>query len=152
LSQTPYIAVVLEGGLVQTVILEAWPPAVPLPRILVVDYDTEGADDDELTTFTIGADHYEAVCHGVEPTVYESLDTALSPKALLTCDGDQPGQIEDVVEHVRRMAEKYDFTPDADSVLGTVRESAEILRITLSDQEVAEGIRRLLDTGDTRST
>jgi len=29
---------------------------VPLPGIVVVDYDTEGADDDELTAFTIGAD------------------------------------------------------------------------------------------------
>jgi hypothetical protein len=33
MSQSPYIAVVLEGGLVQTIILEAWPPAVPLPRL-----------------------------------------------------------------------------------------------------------------------
>lgn len=83
MSQSPYIAVVLEGGLVQTIIIEAWPPALPLPGIVVVDYDTEGADDDELTAFTIGADHYEAVCHGVEPTVYESLEAALSPRALL---------------------------------------------------------------------
>lgn len=86
MSQSPYVAVVLEGGLVQTIIIEAWPPALPLPGIVVVDYDTEGADDDELTAFTIGADHYEAVCHGVEPTVYESLEAALSPRAILNSD------------------------------------------------------------------
>lgn len=89
MSHSPYVAVVLEGGLVQTILIEAWPPALPLPRFIVVDYDTEGAGDDELTAFTIGTDHYEAVCHGVEPTVYESLETALSPRHLLTASSEQ---------------------------------------------------------------
>lgn len=89
MSQAPYIAVVLDGGLVQTIIVEAWPPVTPLPCIVVVDYDIDDADDDELTVFTIGTDEYEAYCRCVEPAVYESLDTALSPRSLLTDSDDE---------------------------------------------------------------
>lgn len=89
MSQAPYIAVVLDGGLVQTIIVEAWPPVMPLPCIVIVDYDIDDADDDELTVFTIGTDEYEAYCRCVEPIVYESLDTALSPRNLLTDSDDE---------------------------------------------------------------
>ena len=36
------MAVVLEGGLVQALLVEDWPTHIPLPRIAVVDYDAEG--------------------------------------------------------------------------------------------------------------
>ncbi|MFT3803480.1 MAG: hypothetical protein QM766_19990 [Burkholderiaceae bacterium] len=39
-----------------------WPNPIHLPRIAIVDYDTEGADDDEITRFSIGDDPAEAVC------------------------------------------------------------------------------------------
>ena len=44
----PYVAVVLEGGLVQAVVTDQ--PAMQGISVLVIDYDDEGADDDELTT------------------------------------------------------------------------------------------------------
>jgi hypothetical protein len=37
------LTVVVDGGLVQTVIVEDWPTSLPLPRIVVVDYDVDGA-------------------------------------------------------------------------------------------------------------
>jgi len=43
LPQPPTIAVIVEGGLVQTTLIEGWPAHQPLPRIVVVDYDKEGA-------------------------------------------------------------------------------------------------------------
>lgn len=46
------------------------------------------------------------------------------------------------------MAKKYDFTPDADMALNAVHESEQLLRITLSDQQIAEAIRRVLDRSD----
>lgn len=75
------------------------------------------------------------------------------PRALLTqCTLIEPSQVDDVVEHVRKMAAKYDFEPIADAALETVRESAALLHISLSDQDVSEAVRRLLDTDDADPT
>ncbi|MCG8277421.1 hypothetical protein [Stenotrophomonas sp. NLF4-10] len=84
------MAVVLEGGLVQALLVEDWPTHIPLPRIAVMDYDTEGADDDEITHFLIGDKPEEAICHSAEPEVYESLTDALSPRAVLAALDDLP--------------------------------------------------------------
>ncbi|GMV69079.1 hypothetical protein [Coralloluteibacterium thermophilus] len=88
MSRIPSIAVVLGGGLVQAIIVQDWSGAIPLPRIAIVDYDTEGADDDEITRFSIGDDPAEAVCRIETPGVYESLRDALSPRALLAALGE----------------------------------------------------------------
>ncbi|WP_313024531.1 hypothetical protein [Pseudomonas lopnurensis] len=63
MSLPPYIAVVIDGGVIQTVITEHWPSQLPQPRIVVVDYDKDGARDDELTEFSIGDEILEALCH-----------------------------------------------------------------------------------------
>ncbi|VFR32238.1 hypothetical protein ANK1_4111 [plant metagenome] len=84
------MAVVLEGGLVQALLVEDWPSHIPLPRIAVVDYDTEGADDDEITHFQIGDKPEEAICRCDVPQVYESLTDALSPRAVLAALEDLP--------------------------------------------------------------
>ncbi len=88
MSRIPSFAVVLEGGLVQTVIVQDWPGQFPLPRIAVVDYDIEGAADDEITQFAIGDKPAEAICRGDVPEVYESLPVALSPRAVLAALGE----------------------------------------------------------------
>lgn len=88
MSRIPSFAIVLEGGLVQTVIVQDWPGQVPLPRIAVIDYDTEGAADDEITQFAIGDKPAEAICRGDVPEVYESLPVALSPRAVLAALGE----------------------------------------------------------------
>lgn len=84
MSRNPSFAVVLEGGLVQTILVQDWPSYLPLPPFAVVDYDTEGADDDEITQFPIGTTDAEAVCRGETPTVHEALADSLSPRAVLT--------------------------------------------------------------------
>lgn len=43
----PFVAVVLEGGLVQAVVTDQ--PAMQGIGVLIIDYDDEGADLDELT-------------------------------------------------------------------------------------------------------
>ena len=73
MSRNPAMAVVIEGGLVQTIIVQAWPAEIALPRIVIVDYDIEGASDDEITRFSIGSDPAEAFCRGEVPQVYEAL-------------------------------------------------------------------------------
>ena len=88
MPQPPYIAVVIEGGLIQTVITEHWPSQLPPPRIVVVDYDKEGSDD-ELTQFSIGDEIMEALCHIEVPSSFESFDKpSLSPRAVLTALGE----------------------------------------------------------------
>ena len=88
MSRNPAMAVVIEGGLVQTIIIQAWPAEIPLPRIVIVDYDIEGTSDDEITRFSIGSDPAEAFCRGEVPQVYEALADALSPKVVLAALGD----------------------------------------------------------------
>ena len=107
MSRIPSIAIVLEGGLVQTVIVQDWSGAIPHPRIVIVDYDTEGADDDEITQFSIGSEQTEAVCRIETPEVYESLKDALSPKAVLTAlgatdDGEKPSPALVLAREVRQ--------------------------------------------------
>jgi len=60
-------------------------------------------------------------------------------------DDNNPDSIGDVVDHVRTMAGMYDFTPDADCIADLVRESADLLSISLTDANVVEACRRLLD-------
>ncbi|MCT5274176.1 hypothetical protein LZL24_19310, partial [Pseudomonas aeruginosa] len=88
MSRTPSFAVVLEGGLVQAVVVQDWPRHLPVPPFVVVDYDTEGADDSEITRFAIGQSIAEAICRGDTPTVFESLADALSPRIVLTALGE----------------------------------------------------------------
>lgn len=89
MPHAPYIAVVVEGGIIQTVITEHWPSDLPRPRIVVVDYDKDGARDDELTEFSIGDEILEALCHIEVPTPFETFDKpALSPRAVLAALGE----------------------------------------------------------------
>jgi hypothetical protein len=41
MSKAPHLAVVFEDELVPSVIVEGWPAATPLPRIVMVNYDME---------------------------------------------------------------------------------------------------------------
>jgi hypothetical protein len=82
MSQTPYLAVVLEGGLVQIILSQDWPAHIPPPRVVIVDYDTDGADEEDLTHFSIGGKPMIALCRSEVPESYEDLQTALSPKAI----------------------------------------------------------------------
>jgi hypothetical protein len=88
MSQTPSLAVVVEGGLVRTIIVQDWPASLPLPRIAVVDYDTEGAEDDRLTRFSLAGETLEALCYSETPEVYEPSAKVLSPRALLAAIGE----------------------------------------------------------------
>jgi hypothetical protein len=83
MSRVPSLAVVIDGGLVQSVIVQDWPASLPLPRIAVVDYDVEGAEADEVTRFSLAGETLEALCHSETPVVYEPSTKALSPRALL---------------------------------------------------------------------
>jgi hypothetical protein len=88
MSQTPYLAVILEGGQLHSVLLQEWPEQIPPPRIVVVDYDTDGADKEELTHFSIGDQPQVALCHSEIPDRYEDYPAALSPKALWAAFGE----------------------------------------------------------------
>jgi hypothetical protein len=61
---------------------------LPLPRLVVVDYDIDGADENELTCFTIGTSPAQARCHSQPLEAYETCAVALSPKAVLAALGE----------------------------------------------------------------
>jgi hypothetical protein len=54
-------------------------------------------------------------------------------------------EVADVVEHVKRMEEKYGFRSDEDSVAGAVEESAELLRIELTQDQIAQACGIILE-------
>lgn len=83
MSFNPSFAVVLDGGLVQYIIVQDWPRHLALPAFAVVDYDTEGAADDEITHVSVGNTELEAICRSELPEVFDSDSRALSPRAVL---------------------------------------------------------------------
>ncbi|WP_025807843.1 hypothetical protein [Pseudomonas chlororaphis] len=86
MTHNPSFAVVLEGGLVQAIVMQDWPPHLPEPALAVVDYDTEGAAADEI--ICVGESETEAVCRSVAPSWFESIPGALSPRAVLATLGE----------------------------------------------------------------
>ncbi|MBI2749036.1 MULTISPECIES: hypothetical protein [Comamonadaceae] len=117
MSPTPSIAVVLEGGLVQAFIVQNWPAHLALPRVAIVDHDTEGADREELTRFHIGNDVVEAFCRGEDPLVYTDQADVLSPGAVLSAIG-QPIDDEDADDPpVVKLRELRKYIVDADELL-----------------------------------
>ncbi|MCK2094602.1 hypothetical protein [Thauera aromatica] len=104
MSRNPSFAVVLEGGLVQAIVVQDWPDHLPLPPFTVVDYDTEGAADDEIVRFDIGNTEAEALCRSDTPTVFESLPDALSPRVVLAAlDEPVPDDMPEPLAIARRM-------------------------------------------------
>lgn len=87
MSQAPLLAILLEGGRVQWLITEAWPVQLPLPQILIINYETEGASDGDLTTFSIGGLPVKARCRVATPIVSEACENFLSPSAVLAAMG-----------------------------------------------------------------
>ncbi|SDC40551.1 hypothetical protein SAMN05192589_102122 [Paracidovorax valerianellae] len=90
MSRNSSFAIVLEGGLVQAILVQDWPEHLPLPPFAVVDYDTEGAADHETTRFLFGNTEAKAICRHWQPTVHEQWADSLSPRAVLTAL-DEPG-------------------------------------------------------------
>ncbi|WP_238897533.1 hypothetical protein [Achromobacter xylosoxidans] len=86
MSFNPSFAVVLEGGLVQAIVAQDWPTELPLPAFAVVDYNTEGAADDEITR--VGDAETEAICRSEIPSVFETIPGALSPRSVLAALGE----------------------------------------------------------------
>lgn len=44
--------------------------------------------------------------------------------------------VDEIVSHVRHMSEKFDFSSDADNVREQVEESANLLGVELSEEEI----------------
>lgn len=70
----------------------------------------------------------------------------LSKNCLRLFTAEQYINVNNVVDHVRATAAKYEFIPNADSVLDAVRDSASLLQISLSGEDTALAVERLLDT------
>jgi hypothetical protein len=83
MSQTPCIAVVIENGMVKFTLLEDWPDGIPLPQVVVVDHDTDYADEKDLFHFSIDGEPVSALAYPVIPDVCEESGRSLSPKAVL---------------------------------------------------------------------
>ena len=59
----------------------------------------------------------------------------------LSEDGDD---VQDVVDDVLQRAEKYGFQPDEDMVRGAAEESANLLNIELSEEQIIEACERIM--------
>ncbi|GAJ29343.1 hypothetical protein [Acidomonas methanolica] len=83
MSPIPSIAVALEGGIVLAVVLQDWPSHIPHPRIVVVDYDIDGADQAEIKVIPTGDGFTEALCYSEQAVIYENAPGAISPDAII---------------------------------------------------------------------
>ena len=81
------IIVDLDGGLVQDV--HALPPGV---RVVVRDYDIEGADDDELHTDDSGAKYYQSVYARTCPVCNGEHPPCTMCGGVTRCDPEEPGE------------------------------------------------------------
>lgn len=81
------IIIDLDGGLVQDV--HALPPGV---RVVVRDYDIEGADDDELHTDDSGAKHYQSVYARTCPVCNGEHPPCAVCGGITRCDQEEPGE------------------------------------------------------------
>jgi hypothetical protein len=52
--------------------------------------------------------------------------------------------VDDVVEHVREMAEKYDFTPDEHTARDAISDSADALGLALTEAQVEDAYIELV--------
>ncbi len=82
-DEPPTVAVILEGGLVQCVVSDR-PSDIPPMNLMVIDYDTEGADEEELLqvpqkdgSVSTATGRYEGFCEADSDlsTVMDQLDT-----------------------------------------------------------------------------
>lgn len=55
------------------------------------------------------------------------------------------GDVDDVVDDVLERAEKYGFKPDEDMVRGAVEESAGLLNITLTEEQIVRACERVMN-------
>jgi hypothetical protein len=96
MNQTPYLAVVLRDGRMQSAVLEDWPVRIPRLRVVVVDYDIDGADEGDLTHFSVGGQQKAAHCQRALPDKYDGIETTLSPKAVWEALGlpDESGTVD----------------------------------------------------------
>ncbi|MDR2882088.1 MAG: hypothetical protein LBV29_09375 [Azoarcus sp.] len=79
----PTFAIVLnEASNVQDIVAQDYPLYLPLPTFVVVSYDTEYSDPEDLRHVKVGNNEYEALCHDAE--VSRASEPGLSPLAVLT--------------------------------------------------------------------
>lgn len=70
IERTPCIAIVLDGDLVQDVVIQDWPKGALLPEAVVINHQVGHADDDPRV-LTIGDQRLEVSCHTEPVIVYE---------------------------------------------------------------------------------
>ena len=124
----PTMAIVLDAGQVQDVILEHWPSTDLLPQVLVVDYDTEGCPDHGLTRFKVGAEVSEAACKLIDPRLSESHGDWLVPSTVIKA-------MREILEMDRELeaAERSPDGSDYNDLYALVTHGLRNLRIALGD-------------------
>jgi hypothetical protein len=82
-SKIPSIAIVLSGGDVLSIIVQDWPDSIPMLLAAIVDFDTQGVAEEDLTHILIDEIPFVAVCRFEVPELYEEVKIEPSPKAIL---------------------------------------------------------------------
>ena len=69
-----HIAIVIEGGMIQDVVLEGWGADGPLPKIVVLDYDIGSAPgvSSDRNTIVVNGNPAPAWCHFEKSRRYEA--------------------------------------------------------------------------------
>lgn len=72
------------------------------------------------------------------PQTSQSRQTASAAHAFPPSSATVDEDVESVVEHLLHLGKKYEFRVDGDSVRDTIAETADLLRITLSEAQTVK--------------
>lgn len=145
-SNSACIAIVIEGGSVQSIVLQGYPKEFSPPHFVVVDYDTKDASSENLIRFAIDGKTVEAICGHRIPEVYEEFTSgkALSPNDIRSAiDREQfqqqtamqvRGLIAAVQQVDRDLGRMYSRTHDYENLRRIVLNKAEDWLALLTDR------------------
>jgi ferredoxin len=144
LTHQACIAIVIEGGGVQSIVIQGHPKEMKPPHFVVVDYDIKDANPDELIRFALGGDTAEACCSHRIPDVFEEFPSgkALNPTEVrLAIDNQQfrqdaCTQVRDLIAAIKRTDRESKDMPlhgtDYENLRRVVLDMAEILLANLT--------------------
>lgn len=85
---------------------------------------------------------------GLTREIWADMSVQEQETAILRALTEEGDVVQDVVDHVVEMCQKYEFQPDQDMVAGAVSESAGLLDISLSEEQIAHACERVISWRD----
>lgn len=101
-------------------------------------------DKEALTAAWNDAVEQTLAITGLTREIWADMSVQEQETAILRALTEEGDVVQDVVDHVVEMCQKYEFQPDQDMVLSAVKESGNILETSLSAEQIARACERVV--------